>query len=71
MEISSSPNQFKMQFLSNRDLREIGREIYFSRDLMRYSLKYLNAALELLADNEVTVEKIESYEVDKKSGEIN
>ena len=66
------PNQFKNAIsLEYRGLAgEIGREIYFSSGFDEGTrLKYLNAALELLADNEVTVEKIDSYEVDKKSVE--
>ena len=45
---------------------EIGREIYFSSGFDEVKrLKYLFASLELLGGADVTIEKIESYEVNK------
>ena len=65
---SALPNLFKNALtVSYPGLAgEIGREIYFSSGFDEVKrLKYLFASLELLGGADVTIEKIESYEVNK------
>jgi tellurite resistance protein len=69
---SALPNLFKNALTVRYSglAGEIGREIYFSSGFDEVKrLKYLFASLELLAGGDVTIEKIESYQVSKPAVE--